>query len=160
MHYFNWLILNYKDSLFSSIFRPSLYVLAFKFLGLHFSALFWVKGALKRSSGYYKSSFENINNHICKKAAPAISAAFLTLMTLKLENNEMCALSTPNDHNDMKKWSKLKFFSPFDLAFLISVDLLLFLEFWHQLTLVVYQNVKSEHCNPENKFQLILVHCA
>ena len=38
-----------------------------------------------------------------KKAAPAISAAFLTLMTLKLENNEMCALSTPNDHNDMKK---------------------------------------------------------
>ena len=62
-----------------------------------------MKDPLQSSSGCYKSTFENINNPICKKTIPAISGSFLTLMTLKLENNEMCALSTPNDHNDMKK---------------------------------------------------------
>ena len=44
-----------------------------------------------------------------KKAAPAISVAFLTLMTLKLENNEICVKLTPNDQVDMKKLSKLEF---------------------------------------------------
>ena len=52
---------------------------------------------------------------MCKKANSAISAAFLTLMTLKLENNEIHAYSTPNDHNDMKKWSKFEFSSPWPL---------------------------------------------
>ena len=39
---------------------------------------------------------------MCEKAAPAITAAFLTLITLKLENIEICASSTLNEHNDMK----------------------------------------------------------
>ena len=46
---------------------------------------------------------------MCKKAVPAISVAFLTLMTLKLENNEICAKLTLNDQVDMKKLSKLEF---------------------------------------------------
>ena len=36
-------------------------------------------------------------------------------MTLKLENNEMCALSRPNDHNDMKKLLEFEFSSPWPL---------------------------------------------
>ena len=67
------------------------YILAFKILGLHLPALLWVKGASKHSSGYYKSTFRAKNNPTCKKAAPAISMAFLALMTLKQENNEICA---------------------------------------------------------------------
>jgi len=35
--------------------------------------------------------------------------AFSTPLTLKLENNEICAKSTPNDHNQMKKLSKFEF---------------------------------------------------
>ena len=94
---------------FSSIFWPSSHILAFKILGLHFSAPFWVRGGLKSSSGHYKSTFRNINNLRCKKAAPAITVAFLTLMTLKLENKEICVKLTPNDQVDMKKLSKLEF---------------------------------------------------
>ena len=44
-----------------------------------------------------------------KKAAPAISVAFLALMTLKFENIVICAQSTLNDHNDMKKLSRFDF---------------------------------------------------
>ena len=44
-----------------------------------------------------------------QKAAPAITVAFLTLMTLKLENKEICVKLTPNDQVDMKKLSKLEF---------------------------------------------------
>ena len=51
-----------------------------------------------------------------KKAAPAISMAFLTLMTLKLENNGICAKSTPNDHNDKKKLSKFDYPSSWPLT--------------------------------------------
>ena len=37
-------------------------------------------------------------------------------MTLKLKDNEICALSTPNDHNYMKKLSKFEFPSPWPLT--------------------------------------------
>ena len=37
--------------------------------------------------------------------------AFLTLMTLKLENKEICVKLTPNDQIDMKKLSKFEFSS-------------------------------------------------
>ena len=43
------------------------------------------------------STFKNMNNLLCKKANPAITVAFLTLMTLKLENKEICVKLTPND---------------------------------------------------------------
>ena len=85
------------------------HILAFKILGLHLSAPFWVRGGLKSSSGHYKSTFRNINNLQCKKAAPAITVAFLTLMTLKLENKEIYAKLTSNDQVNMKKLSKLEF---------------------------------------------------
>ena len=81
----NALNLFYKISPYSSNFWPSWYILAFKILGLHLSPLLWVRGALKSSLGYYKSISRTKNNCLCKKAAPAISAAFLTL---KLENKE------------------------------------------------------------------------
>ena len=37
--------------------------------------------------------------------------AFLTLMTLKLENKEICVKLTPNDQIDMKKLLKFEFSS-------------------------------------------------
>ena len=54
-------------------------------------------------------TFRAKNNPMQKKAAPAITVAFLTLMTLKLENKEICVKLTPNDQVDMKKLSKLEF---------------------------------------------------
>ena len=50
-----------------------------------------------------------------KKATPAIRVAFLTLMTLKLENKEICVKSTPYDQIDMKKLSKFEFTSVWPL---------------------------------------------
>ena len=88
--------------------RPSWHILAFKILGLQVSPMHGVRGALKSSSGHYESTFRNINNLRCKKATPAITVAFLTLMTLKLENKEICVKLTPNDQVDMKKLSKLE----------------------------------------------------
>ena len=41
--------------------------------------------------------------------------AFLTLMTLKLENKEICVKLTPNDQIDMKKLSKFEFSSVWPL---------------------------------------------
>ena len=46
---------------------------------------------------------------MCKKAVPAISVAFFTLMTLEVETKEICMKLTPNDQIDMKKLSKFEF---------------------------------------------------
>ena len=110
---------------FSSIFWPSSHILAFKILGLHFSAPFWVRGGLKSSSGHYKSTFRNINNLRCKKAAPAITVAFLTLMTLKLENKEICVKFRPNDQIDIEKLSKFEFSSSWPLIWPFMHDMYL-----------------------------------
>ena len=40
-----------------------------------------------------KRCFRKINILQCRHAAPAINVAFLTLMTLKVENEEMCVQS-------------------------------------------------------------------
>ena len=81
---------------YSTILWPSEYILAFKRPHFHLSALFWVKGSYKSSSGCSKSIFGSINFLICNFAFPATLVAFLTFMTLKLENNEIMALLTPN----------------------------------------------------------------
>ena len=62
---------------YCSILRPSWYILAFKRPKFHDPALFWVKGSLKSSSGYYKSIFGSTNFLICNLALPAKIAAFL-----------------------------------------------------------------------------------
>ena len=41
----------------------------------------WVKGALKYSSGYYKSTFREEKQPYVKRTNPAICVIFLTLMT-------------------------------------------------------------------------------
>ena len=63
---------------------------------------------------------------MCKKAVPAISVAFLTLMTLKLENKEIYMTLTPNDQIEMKKIIKIWILQclAFDLAFPTFVGLL------------------------------------
>ena len=52
---------------------------------------------------------------MCKKAAPAINVAFLTLMTLKLEDKEIYVKLTPNDQIEMKKLLKFEFSSVWPL---------------------------------------------
>ena len=106
---------NYEYFSLSLIFWALLYNLAFEILGIHFSAPFWNRGALKSSSGHYKSTFRNINNLWCKKAAPAITVAFFTLMTLKPENKDICVKLASNDQVDMKKLSKFEFSSVWPL---------------------------------------------
>ena len=100
-----------------------------------------------------------------KKAAPAINVAFLTLMTLKLENNEICMKLTPNDQIDMKKLSKFESSSVWPLIwpFRPLSAFYIFLYPWHLRSLVVGKYDKSEHYDPKNNFQArfgILVHCA
>ena len=58
---------------------------------------------------------ELITAHCIKKATPTISVAFLTLMTMKLENKEICAKSTQNEHNYKKELSKFDFSGPLPL---------------------------------------------
>ena len=109
-----------------SILWPSWYILTFKILGLHLSALFWVRSTYKCSSGCYKSNFKNKNNPICKKATPATRTAFLALKILKLKNNDICKSNTPNEATNMKKLRNFGFVDSlaYDLAFTTFVGLL------------------------------------
>ena len=75
------------------------------------------------------STFRAENNPMCKKAAPAISMAFLTLMTLKLENKEICVKLTPNDQIDIKKLSKFEFSSVWPLIWPFRPSLAFFIFF-------------------------------
>ena len=137
----------YKIFPYSSNFWPSWYLLAFKILGLHLPALLWVKGASKYSSGYYKSTFRAKNNPTCKKAAPAISMAFLTLMTLKLENNEIWMKLTPNDQIEMSNLLNLDFPSVWPLIWPFRPSLAFYNSFWnpwHLWSLLIGKNLKSQ----------------
>ena len=96
-------LLFYEIFSYSSILRPSGDILAFKILTCHFSALFWIRGTLKRSSGCYKSNFESRKIPQFNLAFSATRAAFLALMTLKLKNKEVREYMTPNDPNDVNK---------------------------------------------------------
>ena len=81
--------------------------------------------------------------------------AFLTLMTLKLENKEMCVKLTPNDQIDMKKLSKFEFSSVWPLIWPFRPSSA-FYNFFEIL------GIKSEYYNPKNNFQArfgISVHC-
>ena len=139
--------------------------MAFKNLGLHLSALFWVKSTFKRSSGCYKSNYENKNNLLCNLAFSATRAAFLALKILKLKNNEICKSNSPNEATNMKKLRNFGFVDSlaYDLAFTTFVGLLWF--FWNPWYLrrpVVCKNVVSKHYNLKNNFQIrfgISVHC-
>ena len=117
---------------YSSILRPSAYILAFKRPQFHLSALFWVKGSYKSSSGCYKSIFASINFLICNFEFPATLVTFLVFMALKLENNKIRALLIPNKPQTTKKSKILTFLAlwplvwPFRplLAFYIFPELL------------------------------------
>ena len=101
---------------YSSILRPSAYILAFKRPQFHLSALFWVKGSYKSSSGCYKSIFASINFLICNFEFPATLAAFLAFKALKLKKNEIRALLTPNKHKTTKKSKILTFLALWPLV--------------------------------------------
>ena len=81
---------------YSSILRPSRYILAFKRPKFQIAALLWVKVCLKSSSECYESIFGSTNFPVCNLAFPATIVAFLAFMALKIENNEIRALLTPN----------------------------------------------------------------
>ena len=93
----------YKIFGYSSILRPSGYILAFKRLLFQDPVLFWVKGSLESSSGCYGSIFGSANFLVCNLAFPATIAAFLAFLALKLKNNESRALLTPNKPKTTKK---------------------------------------------------------
>ena len=86
----------YKIFGYCSISRTSVYILAFKRPNFQDPALFWVKGSLQSFSGCYESIFCYTNFLVCNLAFPATIAAFLAFMALKLKNNEIRALLTPN----------------------------------------------------------------
>ncbi len=73
-----------------------LYILAFKRPLFQDPALFWVKGSLKSSFGYYESIFGSTNFLVCNLAFPAKITAFLAFLALKFKNNEIRELLTPN----------------------------------------------------------------
>ena len=77
---------------------------------------FWVKGSLKSSSGCYESIFGSINFLICNLAFPATIAAFLAFMALKIENNEIRALLTPNKPKTTKKSKNFTFLALWPLV--------------------------------------------
>ena len=101
---------------YSTILWPSEYIWAFKRPYFHLSALFWVKGSYKSSSGCSKSIFGSINFLICNFVFPARLVAFLTFMTLKLENNEIMALLTPNKPKTTKNSRILRFLALWPLV--------------------------------------------
>ena len=101
---------------YSSILQPSGYILAFKRPNFQDPALFWVKGNLKSSSGSWKSIFGSTNFCICNLAFPATIAAFLAFMALKLKNNEIRALLTPNKPKNTKKSRILTFLAIWPLV--------------------------------------------
>ena len=103
LHLNNVLDLFQKIFEWSSIYRPSGYILAFKRPNFHSTALFWFKGSLKSSSGCYNSIFGFINFLVCNSDFPATLVAFLVFMTLKLQNNEIMASLTPNKPKTTKK---------------------------------------------------------
>ena len=116
MHLNNGLDLFQKIFEWSSIYRPSGYILAFKRPKFHLSALFWIKGSYKSSSGCYESIFGSITFCICNLVCPATLAAFLAFMALKLKNNKITALLTPNKPKTTKKSEKNTFLSLWPLV--------------------------------------------
>ena len=96
--------------------RPYGYILAFKKPNFHDPALFWVKGSLKSSSGYYESIFGSTNFLICNLAFPAKIAAFLAFLALKFKNNKIRALLTPNKPKTTKKSEILTFLALWPLV--------------------------------------------
>ena len=96
--------------------RPSGYILAFKRPLFQDPALFWVKGSLESSSGCYESIFGSANFLVCNLAFPATIAAFLAFVALKLKNNEIRALLTPNKPKNYKKSKLLTFLALWPLV--------------------------------------------
>ena len=88
---------------YSSILQPSGYILAFKRPNFQMSTLFQVKGSLKTSSGCSESIFGSTNFLPCNLAFPATVVAFLAFVALKIKNNEIRALLTPNKPKITKK---------------------------------------------------------
>ena len=116
LHLNNVLDLFQKIFEWSSIYRPSGYILAFKRPNFHLSALFWVKGYYKSSSGCYEIVFGSITFCICNLAFPATLAAFLAFMALKLKNNKITALLTPNKPQTTKKSKTFTFLALWPLV--------------------------------------------
>ena len=122
MYLNNVLGLFYKIFGYCSILRPSGYILAFKRPNFHDPALFWVKGSLKSSSGYYESIFGSTNFLVYNLAFPAKIAAFLAFLALKFKNNEIRELLTPNKPKTTKKskfshyWFSGLWFGLYDLC--------------------------------------------
>ena len=105
----------YKIFGYSSILRPSGYILAFKRTNFQTTALFWVKGSLKSSSECCESIFGYTNFPVCNLAFPATIAAFLAFEALKLDN-EIRALLTPNKPKNTKKSGNLTFLALWPLV--------------------------------------------
>ena len=101
---------------YSSILQPSGYILAFNRPSFQDPALFWVKGSLKSSSESWKSIFGSTNFCICNLAFPATIAAFLAFMAVKLKNDEIRALLTPDKPKTTKKPKTLTFIAPWPLV--------------------------------------------
>ena len=101
---------------YSSILRTSEYMLAFERLLFQDPALFWVKGSLESSSGCYESIFGSANFLVCNLAFPATIAAFLAFVALKLKNNEIRALLTPNKPKNYKISKLLTFLALWPLV--------------------------------------------
>ena len=93
----------YKIFWYSPILRTSGYISAFKRPNFKVPALFWIKGSLKSSSGCYESIFGSTNFPVYNLAFPATIAAFLAFVALKLKNNEIRELLTPNKPKPTKK---------------------------------------------------------
>ena len=106
----------YKIFGYSSILRPFGYILAFKKPNFKTTALFWVKGSLKSSSGCCESIFGYTNFPVCNFAFPATIAAFLAFVALKLKDNEIRALLTPNKPKNTKKSRNLTFLALWPLV--------------------------------------------
>ena len=151
---------------YSSILQPSGYILAFKRPNFQGPALFWVKGCLKSSSGCYESIFGSINFLICNLAFPATIAAFLAFMALKIENNEIRALLTPNKPKTTKKSKNFTFLALWPLVRPLR-PLLAFFQFswnpWCLRSPVVWKNIISKQEIIKNNFRTrfsISVQCA
>ncbi len=106
----------YKIFQYYSILLPSGYILAFKRPNFQGPAQFLVQRSLKSSSGCYESIFGNINFLICNLAFPATIAAFLAFMALKIENDEIRALLTPNNSKTTKKSKNFTFLALWPLV--------------------------------------------
>ena len=109
IHYLSTSIFYLRIFWYSSILRPSGYILAFKRPNFHDPALFWVKGSLKSSFGCYESILGSTNFFICNLAFPATIA-------LKLKNNEIRVLLTPNKPKNTRKCRILTFLALWPLV--------------------------------------------